>query len=923
MPKQPQGGFVDQPFIETTQETPVIVIISGDPLIAENLAEFLSHDSLKVIVLDPFSGSGDSVTLFHRQPLVSLEEITRLSPHYVIYVHGEFLLSHHLLESLPHYCSTNQTRFLGIFPYSYNLGKVHTHFLQFGNTFDFRLVRLLHPFGLPYSTDATNPLTQLYSQLYQPQITLPFPGNYLIYPTAAQDLISGIAKALFSHQSHRLYLLSSVETIKFTDVVSKIDTLFYDLHGRHLAFNFTSTKLIDTPDQQQIIDTQVELNWQPRLPLDQSLNLSLKPLPQPKSIQESPSPPTAKQVVRRKWLHLKRLSRFFALMLLPLLIILLLSISPLLSYHYAQTAASSLQTAIIDLEQGRVEQAKTNSQLAQINFDRSRSYLSLTNSQFFFLPIDSYYTKYDRLLDVASSLSGVVLTSTHAVTKGQQLYHYVLNPDSQSSLTEISRSLQTDIQSLHQDLSLLLPSLKKLDLDSRLSFVTDIKRVETKVPDLLDRLELGLSLLSILPQTLGEGSTRTYLVLLQNNAELRPTGGFIGSYALISFANGKLTNLSVEDVYSADGQLGGHVEPPAPIKKYLGPHWYMRDSNWHPDFPTSSQQVQWFFEKETGRKVDGVIGIDLFTLKSILEASGPITLSDLNETITADNLFERAEYRSEVNFFPGSTQKRDFLTALTLTLLNKLKAGDIPLAPLARALSESLSSTNITISLNQPQLASLLEDKNWTGSLQNLTCPINFQDSNCTGQTFALIEANLGLNKTNYFLKRKINHTVIVDKVGKIKHNIAVQYQNLSPSSTWPGGTYRTHTRLYVPVNTKLDTITFAGKPLAPAAVTSLSKIGLQEISLDYEIDPQKSAELTFQLVSNQVLAVSQPLSSLSLNWQKQSGTDSDPLTVTVDYPSFLLPTLLSLPGQTQTGKLTFTLPFTKDYSFAAKFRHE
>jgi hypothetical protein len=87
----------------------------------------------------------------------------------------------------------------------------------------------------------------------------------------------------------------------------------------------------------------------------------------------------------------------------------------------------------------------------------------------------------------------------------------------------------------------------------------------------------GRVLAGNLPSILGKDGIKTYLILFQNNMELRPTGGFIGSYGLATFDSGRLTDLTINDVYSADGQLNGHVEPPAPIKDYLGEaNWWLQ-----------------------------------------------------------------------------------------------------------------------------------------------------------------------------------------------------------------------------------------------------------------------------------------------------------------------------------------------------------
>ena len=67
----------------------------------------------------------------------------------------------------------------------------------------------------------------------------------------------------------------------------------------------------------------------------------------------------------------------------------------------------------------------------------------------------------------------------------------------------------------------------------------------------------------------------------------------------------------IQDVHVVDGQLKGHVDPPTPIKELLEQeHWYLRDSNWNPDFTISGEKAAWFYEKETGLKVDGVIAVD-------------------------------------------------------------------------------------------------------------------------------------------------------------------------------------------------------------------------------------------------------------------------------------------------------------------------
>src|SRR3989339_1362482 len=141
----------------------------------------------------------------------------------------------------------------------------------------------------------------------------------------------------------------------------------------------------------------------------------------------------------------------------------------------------------------------------------------------------------------------------------------------------------------------------------------------TQMSQLVERARALSVLLPALVAADGS-APKNYLILLQNNMELRPTGGFIGSFAKVSFEGGKLKKLDVNDSYAIDGQLGIHVEPPKEIKEDLGQKdWFMRDSNWEPDFPTSARQQGGFYTKETAERVEGGFGLEISALERLID----------------------------------------------------------------------------------------------------------------------------------------------------------------------------------------------------------------------------------------------------------------------------------------------------------------
>ncbi len=141
-----------------------------------------------------------------------------------------------------------------------------------------------------------------------------------------------------------------------------------------------------------------------------------------------------------------------------------------------------------------------------------------------------------------------------------------------------------------------------------------------------------------LPAILGWDGPRRYLVLTQNPAELRPTGGFIGSFGVVAFARGRITERNFQDVFLLDLPWDyPFVEPPPALRNYLlGPDqpWQLADANWSPDFPASAQQAVTLYTNEGGKgPIDGVLAITTHTIDELLEVTGPITVPDYDVTI--------------------------------------------------------------------------------------------------------------------------------------------------------------------------------------------------------------------------------------------------------------------------------------------------
>ena len=165
-----------------------------------------------------------------------------------------------------------------------------------------------------------------------------------------------------------------------------------------------------------------------------------------------------------------------------------------------------------------------------------------------------------------------------------------------------------------------------------------------------------------LPAILGWDGPRRYLVLTQNPAELRPTGGYTGSYGIIAFDKGQITERVFRDIFLLDLPWDyPFIEAPTELTNYLlGPTqpWQLADANWSPDFPTSAQDAIRLYENESGdTQIDGVLGITTYTIDELLKVTGPITVPEYGATIATGETTLKTLQLTRVCPGPGGQPK--------------------------------------------------------------------------------------------------------------------------------------------------------------------------------------------------------------------------------------------------------------------------
>lgn len=447
-------------------------------------------------------------------------------------------------------------------------------------------------------------------------------------------------------------------------------------------------------------------------------------------------------------------------------------------------------------------------------------------------------------------------------TQGTKYTNLVLkkakSPEEQEVLSKEQNELAKQLRDLQSDLGFLKQKIPE--------WHPVFKKTKDEIGQMASILDTGARLLPFADKVLAKNTTKHYLLMFANNMELRPGGGFIGSFAIVTAKDYGIDHIEVYDVYDADGQLKAHIEPPEAIKKYLNqPHWFLRDSAFSPDFSQNYSNAKMFLAKEMNlSNFDGAFLLTTTSIQNVMEAIGDVYVPDFKEVVNKDNFYMKAQYYAEHDFFPGSTQKKRFLGAV----LNQMTINIEDTSPLdlLDMITKSLNEKQIVLYFDDPEIQAVFDQQYWSGKMIQPVCTSN--SKNCIVDYLMPVEANLGVNKANFYINRVVTLNVSIDSKGKIKNRFIMQLTNESPKDTFPGGVYRNYLQVYLPANVHIKQITKNG-----TLVEQYDKNERQHTSVGFlvEIQPQASSEIVIDYELNSVLEKGKGVYQLIV--QKQIGS--------------------------------------------------
>ncbi len=411
-----------------------------------------------------------------------------------------------------------------------------------------------------------------------------------------------------------------------------------------------------------------------------------------------------------------------------------------------------------------------------------------------------------------------------------------------------------------------------------------VENAKTYAEDAISFVTEAKPLVKQLPTLLGADHDARYLVLFQNDKELRPTGGFITEYAVMRVEKGKPVKEASDDIYSLDATIPNKQSAPRLLATYLPavPQFNLRDSNLSPDFVTSMKLFYSMYQTSPKKvAVQGIIAMDTQPLITAINAlGGSLTVNgntyttQIDKRCDCENVIYQLELYADQPVGYIKDNRKGVLSDMLSTILQRVF--DAPsrqvLGPLVQGFIQDAQQKHIQFYLFDQGAQQGVEALNVAGQIK----PFD-------GDYLAINEANFGGAKSNMYVTEAVTQDYQVANDGTITKTVTINYKNPNPPSDCNlehgqlclNAPLRNVVRMYVPQGSQAGKVT--GSEVKTQTYDELGKTVIENFLV---IRPLGTAKLS---VSYTLPFKLKPGSPLPVMYQKQAGTYTTPYTINVN----------------------------------------
>ena len=400
----------------------------------------------------------------------------------------------------------------------------------------------------------------------------------------------------------------------------------------------------------------------------------------------------------------------------------------------------------------------------------------------------------------------------------------------------------------------------------------------------------------LIPAIVGSDGPRRYFLAVQNNAESRATGGFIGNWGVLDADRGRLhleRFRRIAELNQSDGrprELHASEEFARRYGRFDVAHTW-QNVNMSPDFPTDARVMTDLYAQSGNPPVDGVVSVDPPGLAAILELTGPVNVSSWPVPITSTNVVD-VTLRQAYERFSRDT-RTEFLGDVADAVWKAFTTRDLPKpADLTRVLGLAARQGHLTLFSTREPEEDLFDRVHVSARIR---AP--------RGDGLMVVSQNAAANKVDYYLHRTVDLAISVDPTASGAHGgtlpaesavvtsqLRLALANHAPagglsntaigpySSAFHAGENRTYLSVYSPLD--FQSAELDGKPFE---LESDRELGRHVYSQYVSIGPKSQRSLMLRMQGVVPLA---PGGWYALELNHQALLNRDSVKVSVSVPS-------------------------------------
>lgn len=504
----------------------------------------------------------------------------------------------------------------------------------------------------------------------------------------------------------------------------------------------------------------------------------------------------------------------------------------------------------------------------------------------FFPIVNTYYEDAQRLITAADYGMSAAITSVDALLpyadvlglKGEKSFVLGSAEERIKIAIKTMGKVVVKIDDIEKDLLRAKEQIDKID-PQRYPNISRLKKIRTQIEQLRVIADEGVAaiseakpLIKVLPEVLGEPVSKRYLILFQNDKELRPTGGFMTFYSIFRIDQGVIHVEAASDIYDLDRSIPSHPPAPAVILKYLPKvsTLNIRDSNLSPDFVDSMKTFNSLYEKSRSPKVDGIISLDTHVLSDVLDILGEVNAAGVTFHSKKDERCDCPQVVYQLELFADKPvghvieNRKAIIGELLFAIMDKALSSSPKLywGRLFQQALKELQEKHILVYLYNNDAQKGIEALNWAGKVKEFEGDyLHVNDSNFAGA------------KSNMYVKQSVRVDYEVNEKSEITKKVTIDYKNPYPHSDCDlesGGlclnaTLRDYLRLYVPKGSSLQDVKGS-----EVKVETLEELGKTTFASFLTVKPEGKSQIVFRYA----LPFKAEKGVLPVMIQKQPGTD-------------------------------------------------